>query len=674
MYLARLTIENFRCFGSGERRLSLELSDGFTALVGENDTGKTAVIDALRFVLGTRDQENTRATDDDFYCSPENGERSTEINIRCEFRGLTTQDKSAFAEYLTYVEPGSGDVAVLHINWTARNLAAPRSARRWVAVEVRSGNNGVGPAIDPEARSLLRATYLRPLRDAERAMSAGRGSRLSQILQNTRDITDLGEGYESGTGDPDIKTLSVLGVGDYASELLRTRKAIRNARARLNKNYLTPLSFAGDELAADIDVSMARDSGGRLRQILEKLELGLRSPKKSGLVPNRGLGSNNLLFMACELLLLGAEEDGFPMLLIEEPEAHLHPQRQLRLMRFLQDRSEVLRSDGQKIQTIVTTHSPNLASAIRLPNLVLIVNGKAFPLSCGATELKRSDYGFLERFLDVTKGNLFFARGVMIVEGSSENILFPAIAHLINRDFTEHGVSVINVGGTGLSRFARIFQRKNQEVEGVIDVPVACVVDLDVMPDCAPEIVGYVERGKELPKKEGRNWRVRSDFSEEELEKVRNVVRTRADGQNVRTFVSDQWTLEFALARCGLGQDVWVSACLAKAEERIGVGGTTVTKLTSEAERSYGELEKNFEGEELAARVYAQFVRSTRASKPIAAQYLSRRLEKRVDNGDLDMGTLEKMLPSYLLEAIKYVTRSQSVVPAQVDDDGARNG
>ena len=57
MYIAEIRIENFRCFGSGESRLILALKAGLTALVGENDTGKTAVIDALRFVLGTRDQE-----------------------------------------------------------------------------------------------------------------------------------------------------------------------------------------------------------------------------------------------------------------------------------------------------------------------------------------------------------------------------------------------------------------------------------------------------------------------------------------------------------------------------------------------------------------------------------------------------------------------------------------
>jgi putative ATP-dependent endonuclease of OLD family len=66
MYLSSITIENFRCFGEGSKRLELSLSPGLTALVGENDSGKTAVIDALRFVLGTTDQEWYRLEDTDF--------------------------------------------------------------------------------------------------------------------------------------------------------------------------------------------------------------------------------------------------------------------------------------------------------------------------------------------------------------------------------------------------------------------------------------------------------------------------------------------------------------------------------------------------------------------------------------------------------------------------------
>ena len=122
MYISEIRIENFRCFGAGDNRLTLPLKVGLTALVGENDTGKTAVIDALRFVFGTRDQEYFRVQESDFHCSPGDGERRKEINIRCRLEGLTDRDKGAFAEYLTYVEHGGNYDVVLYINWAARDI------------------------------------------------------------------------------------------------------------------------------------------------------------------------------------------------------------------------------------------------------------------------------------------------------------------------------------------------------------------------------------------------------------------------------------------------------------------------------------------------------------------------------------------------------------------------
>ena len=667
IHIAELRIENFRCFGAGDNALTLPLKAGLTALVGENDTGKTAVIDALRFVLGTRDQEYVRVREGDFHCLPDGGEREMEIGIRCRFERLTARDKSGFAEYLTYVEDGGNRDAVLYVNWTAKDVGGGRSTRRFVSVEVRSGENADGPALDAEARNLLRATYLRPLRDAKRAMAAGRGSRLSQILQHTKEIREVGEDFYSEAGAPDADKLSVLGVGDYASALLRDREEIKEARNRLTKDYLAPLSFSGDGLTASIDVSASGDNEARLRQLLEKLELELHDPATGGTVANRGLGSNNVLFMACELLLLGAEEDGFPLLLIEEPEAHLHPQRQLRLMQFLKKQAETAREDGQQIQIIVTTHSPNLASAIRLDSLALLEGGRAFPLHGDATLLDKSDYRFLERFLDVTKANLFFARGVAIVEGDGENILLPAIARLIGRDFTEHGVSVINVGGTGLRRFARIFQRKEPEGDGTVSVPVAFITDMDVMPDCAPVIVGRLKEDEELPDRADRRWRVKSDFDEDGLTAHRNAIRAKADGQNVKTFVSDEWTLEYDLAHAGLAKDVWIAAHLAKADDQINAGNKDAGETVTEARESFAALGEGLTAEELASHVYALFTKGNAASKAIAAQYLAARLEKRMANGELNADGLKAVLPPYLLAAIGHVTAAaepEDVAPA----------
>ena len=657
VYISEIRIENFRCFGTGDDRLILPLKTGLTVLVGENDTGKTAVIDALRLVFSTRDQEYFRVQESDFHCPPGNAERRKEINIRCRLEGLTTRDKSAFPEYLTYVEHGANHEAVLYMNWTARDTTGARGARRFVSVEVRSGENGDGPSLDPEARGLLRATYLRPLRDAERAMSAGRGSRLSQILQHTKEIKEVGQDFDPNAGPSlDVGKLSVLGVGDYARTLLRNREGIKAARNRLNRDYLSRLSFSGDSLAAEIDVSSAVDNEVRLRQLLEKLELELQDRQTSGVVPNRGLGSNNLLFMACELLLLGAEEDCFPLLLVEEPEAHLHPQRQLRLMQFLQEQVEKTRIDGQSIQIIATSHSPNLASVVKLDNLVLFSNGKSFPLHPGATRLETSDYRFLARFLDVTKSNLFFARGVMIVEGDGENILIPTLARLIERNLTEHGVSMVNVGGTGLRRFARIFQRRHPERDGLVRVPVACVTDLDVMPDCAPKIVGLLKADEDLPNKGQRRWRTKADFTADELVAHGDAIRKKADGQNVRTFVSNEWTLEYELARAGLARDVWVAARLAHADDRINAGNIDVADVVAEAERAFDELDDRWSKEELASNVYALFMTGAKVSKAVAAQYLAERLEDRMARRELSRKVLMDHLPSYLVDAIRYVT------------------
>lgn len=225
MFVSELRIENFRGYGEGSDALTLPLSAGLTALVGENDSGKTTIIDALRLALGTRDQESFRVDDGDFHRPADGSERRTEIRIRCKFEGLTAGDKAAFAEHLSYEDNGATKSVVLYLNWKAIASVAGSRNRRFTTIETRSGAVGDGPPFDQGARTLLCSTYLRPLRDAERAMSAGRGSRLSQILQHTREIKDNGTPYDPAQNPPaDPRELTVLGIGDFANELLRTHK------------------------------------------------------------------------------------------------------------------------------------------------------------------------------------------------------------------------------------------------------------------------------------------------------------------------------------------------------------------------------------------------------------------------------------------------------------------
>lgn len=660
MYVSELLVENFRVFGEGPKSLLLPLKPGLTTIVGENDTGKSAITDAVRLALGSRDHEYFRIDESDFHHPGGAGERARHIRIRCKFDSLTVRDKAAFAEYLTFEADGASPKAVLYVNWKAVRTPKAAGQRRFTLVEVKSGKLGDGPQFDPEARNLLCTTYLRPLRDAERSLSAGRGSRLSQILEHTKEIVEEGSDYEPKTGVPHVDGLSVLGIGTYTNALLEQHKGVQKARDRLNEQYLRSLSFTGDELLGAISVSGAKgDASVRLRQLLEKLDLELRDAGSHEPPPSRGLGSNNLLFMACELLLLGSEEDGFPLLLIEEPEAHLHPQRQLRLMQFLSEKASEPRPDNQLIQVIVTSHSPNLASGTALGNLVLLRHGKAYALSEEYTMLEKGDYNFLQRFLDATKANLFFARGLIIVEGDAENILMPVLARLLGRDLTANGVSIVNVGGTGLHRFARIYQRKCPATDGVIDVPVACVTDFDVMPDCAPAILGRTKAGQQWPCKKGRRWRARRDFTLSQLEEKRASIVAKASGQCVKSFVADRWTLEFDLAASGLAEEVHLAGLLAKFESKIIEKKTTREAVIDAGRRSFARICANGATvETIASRIYAPFVTDSAVSKATAAQYLAGLLEAKAEKGELKPDVLKNVLPPYLVQAIEYVTSS----------------
>jgi len=662
MYLSKITIENFRCFGEAANRLELPLRPGLTALVGENDTGKTAVIDALRFVLGTMDQEWYRLEDTDFY----EGATSREIKIICKFEGLTPRDKRAFVEYLTYGAKKE-DEPVFYVNWTAKDTGKVIGGRSYRPVEIRSGQDCSGPTLATGVRELLRATYLRPLRDAEHALSAGRGSRLAQVLRHSDEIKKGKDDYA-----PDVllkeQELSVLGIGNLINALLEKQQGVVGARTDIDKN-LKGLSLHGERLKSDIKVGGAMASSiVRLQELLEKLDLYIEGKGKLG------LGSDNLLFMACELLLLAQENEGNKLLLIEEPEAHLHAQRQLQVMKFMQEQAK-----EKGIQIIVTTHSPNLASAIELDNMVMIRNKRAFSLADGQTMLETSDYQFLKRFLDVTKANLFFARGVMIVEGDAENILLPTLASLIGRDFTEHGVSIVNVGGVGLCRYARIFQRQNAEKDVQLDIPVACVTDMDVMPDCAPVIIGKIKED-EWPETNSRRWRAKRDIGDENaLATHRNEKDAKASGQFVKSFISDEWTLEYDLALgpkdkegtfpCGLTEDVFVTACLAEEDDAINAKKKTVAEVETAAAQTFTDLKAaavakdGCSAEEvLASSIYAKFAKDG-ISKAIAAQYLAERLRSKHKNGQLTSDDLRKRLPTYLIEAIDYVTGAQRAWP-----------
>ncbi|PVV22135.1 MAG: hypothetical protein B6D74_10415 [gamma proteobacterium symbiont of Ctena orbiculata] len=401
MHLDEITIKGFRLFNN----FHLRFCPGLNVLVGENDSGKTSLIDAIRYTIGTNSSERAYISESDF-C-----DNCNELTIQLKFSAINNH-AFRFVEHITHEPYTDADGterigSVLYVQMTAKKTGAERRGYPYIHTEIRSGKDGNGPAIETEIRDFLAVTYLKPLRDAEAELSTGKASRLSQILNSSKDIRESA-----------IDILKI--IAEANKKLLAHDGALQGSASNIRENYLHQLIFEADrsKLGAFIDIAGIKEDGldelsepdkrRHLRTVFEGLSLALSEDRRQ-----HGLGYHNLLFMAAELLLLEQEtENEFPLLLIEEPEAHLHPQLQVKLLEFINSKVKSP-SNNSGIQCILTTHSPNLASKADPSEIVMLASAKAWALMVEQTELSEGDYAHIRKFLDVTKANVFFARGLI---------------------------------------------------------------------------------------------------------------------------------------------------------------------------------------------------------------------------------------------------------------------
>ena len=183
MYLKSLNLNNFRKF----QNLQVEFTKGLNLLVGENDAGKTAIVDAIKYVLNTQSFDYIRPSYEDFFNSESDElHRKNDFYIECIFEDLKSHEASSFLEWLGFYDDGKSFLKI----W----LSAKRKDRK-IFYEIRSGADDEGSQLSAEARDYLRVTYLKALRDAESELSPKKGSRLSQIL-DSHEIFEDKENHE----------------------------------------------------------------------------------------------------------------------------------------------------------------------------------------------------------------------------------------------------------------------------------------------------------------------------------------------------------------------------------------------------------------------------------------------------------------------------------------------
>lgn len=682
MYISKILIEGFRNF----QRTEVLFNEGINVVIGHNNAGKTNLLKAIALVLDTSGVSK-RLDVDDFYkfVSRESLKKEPPKITISLFIGEST-DEDAYVDeivtvsnWLTKIEkPFEAQLTYIYFlpekereSYEKMMAGVENDEDVWkcirrdfirkYAYKIFGGDPKLQNQAESENLQKFDLQFLNAIRDVERDMFTGKNTLLREVLQFFIDY----EIKKNAKKSHPERTEEIRKRQDQFQ--IKVQPALRDILDRIGPGKEEILDYATQTGASFNEATPGFEGSITEIELLSALRLiveqhGIKVP-----ATHNGLGYNNLIFMSLLLAKMQANTDGdyygsnakvYPVLIIEEPEAHLHPSMQYKFLRFLKENKK------KKVRQIfVTSHSTHITSAVSLDeiiclhveknNLLVGYPGKVFE----KTPSDQASKAYVERFLDATKSNMLFAQKVILVEGISEQIIIPALSLHVHpkKHLADDHIEVINIGGRHFSHFLKLFDSTKPHT---IHKQVACVTDRD------PE-----RKEKALEKyKKCYPFEFMADLvTYDYRENVSHSIAHYATHTNIRFFSQDEKkgkTLEYEIAYTNPTLDLLLTDSILNREEIQSLMDSyrTGKDLTAFTLRESPENKRIMDGINSVACTWDE---DCKKKAVIASRYLNsiskglNALELSIAlNKDLESGRPQFIVPHYLKDCLTWLIQN----------------
>lgn len=472
MRLSNIKIKNYRLLIDAD----LKVDDNITLIVGRNNTAKTSCIELIDKVLKNRtltyDDYPLRKRKYAYVLLAQFMRNKISFKRLCDKFPITAIDfyvdytlddpdvnLGALSPFIIDVDVNSS-IAIIHVEYSVK--LSEDSLRTMFETCFFENNNFVCKPED--VRDVCIANFTKIFGINIYAINPQ--NEKDRQLKTQTELVELFPFYAipaertlGENGDHNSNSLGAL-ISDYFSvdietldpkvveEVKTLRKTVEDASITLQRksnellgtivNRAVGFGYPNaEELQLGVNTRLQIDN-----QIKDKTELTYTSSVMGESLPSshNGLGYKNLIKI--EFMLAGFAEKikqgnfaCIPLLFIEEPESHMHPQMQQTfagyLEKFLGEISDV------HIQTFMTSHSAHIANTIEFSKIRYAqktIKGVIYKNLNLFAEDNEAHMDFIKKYLTISRCDLFFADKVIFVEGASERLLLPDMIEKCNEE------------------------------------------------------------------------------------------------------------------------------------------------------------------------------------------------------------------------------------------------